>query len=326
MEHHVVSRRQLLQALGLGAAAFAANAVPAARLAALGSGGAQTGAGGGRSFPATTVNHLAYACSNWAKTRDFYVDLLGMRVVWDNGNGCAVEFGDMKAPNGMYIRPVAAGAKPTIGHIAFGYPDMKNQVAAMKAELERRSLSVRPDTGIGWTCNDPNGYMLNIVVVKDPTMFPGAASPCADIALPKCKEAYEAGTRNLAAAPKPSGQGFKASAFSHIVLNCADLQKGKEFYQNFLGMKVIGDKPDQVVLRFGQNALLLRPAGADGKPYVNHFGFVIDNYDPAKVEAELKRRGLNPQADSQLAWTITDPEGMRVEIAGRGLPEQMAKG
>ena len=52
-----VDRRQLLQALGLGATgAFLAGALPdvAGSLAAQ--------ARGGKSFPVTTVNHLSYAC------------------------------------------------------------------------------------------------------------------------------------------------------------------------------------------------------------------------------------------------------------------------
>jgi hypothetical protein len=34
------------------------------------------------------------------------------------------------------------------------------------------------------------------------------------------------------------------------------------------------------------------PAGTEGKPYCNDFGFVVDNYDEAKVNAELERRGI----------------------------------
>jgi hypothetical protein len=62
----------------------------------------------------------------------------------------------------------------------------------------------------------------------------------------------------------------------------------------------------------------------DDKPYCTHFAFVIENYDSGKVEAELKRRGLDPKPDSKLAWTFTDPDGFRVEVAGPGLPEHIA--
>lgn len=286
-----------------------------------------------RTFPVTTVNHLSYAASDYAKVRDFYVDLFDMRVVWDDGKGCALEFGSVTAPNGMYIRNAGAGEKPTINHIAYGLPDFLAHKAALKAELERRGLAhIRPDGEVGWICDDPNGYPLNIVAVKDKAMYPGAARPCAQASAPSCEQGWEAGIRNLNTVPKPSGRGFKAYAYSHVVLNVADLAKGRDFYQEMLGMKLIydqpasadGKRPPQSFLRFGQNTLYLRPAGGDGKAFCNHFAFVVENYDQNAVEAELKRRGLDPKPDSKLAWTIADPDGMRIEVAGWGLPEHIA--
>jgi catechol 2,3-dioxygenase-like lactoylglutathione lyase family enzyme len=323
-----MNRRQLIGSLALAATA-AAVAGPAASVA-----WAAQASAGVRTFPVTTVNHLSYDASDYARTRDFYVDLLGMRVVWDDGRRCALEFGSLTSPNGIYLRSADSGAKPTINHIAFGLPNFMSHKTAIKAEIERRGLkNVKPDAEVGWICDDPNGYMLNIVAVNDnKAMFPGAGAPCLEAASQKCKLAYEAGLKNLNAAPKPSGKGFKAYAYSHVVLNCTDIPKAREFYQTMLGMKVVYDQPPdmatgrnaQVFLRFGQNTLYLRPAGADGKAYCNHFAFAIENYNQDAVEAELKRRGLDPQPDSKLAWSIKDPSGLRIEIAGWGLPEHIA--
>jgi hypothetical protein len=91
-------------------------------------------------------------------------------------------------------------------------------------------------------------------------------------------------------------------------------------------MKVIHDTPEQVFLRYGKNAHFIRPLPAGRKePYCNNYGFVIENYDRAKMEAELRRRGLNPKPYSPLAWPIADPDGMQIEVAGWGLPEQLAQ-
>jgi catechol 2,3-dioxygenase-like lactoylglutathione lyase family enzyme len=328
-----IDRRRLLQALGLSAAgAFAAGALPKAA-AAFAAGAAQDGAAAGKSFPVTTVNHLALATASYAKSRDFYVDLFGMRVAWDDGTKCGLEFGSMTSPNGMYITQLAKpGDKPTVSHFAFGIPNFASQRAAMKAELDRRGVkNARADGEVGWSGNDPAGYALNIwVPEKDKAMFPGAANVCDEAASEKCKGAYAAGLKNLAAVPKPSGKGFKATSFSHMVLNVpeADMRAERDFYRDLLGMKVIYEQPapnPQIFLRFGRNTLYLRKTANPGdKPYCNHFAFVVDNYDQAKVEAELKRRGLDPKPDSKLAWTITDPDGMRVEVAGWGLPEHIA--
>jgi len=316
-QNREMNRRQVIQSLALMATASA-------------SGAAQTSS---KTFPVTTVNHLSYAASDYARIRDFYADLFGMRVVWDDGKGCGIEFGSRSSPNGMFIRSVAANEKPSINHVAFGIPNFMAHKAAMKAEMERRGLkNIRPDGEVGWICDDPTGYMLNIVPEKDKAVFPGAAAPCAEAASAKCKEAYEAGRKHLDGFHKPSGRGFKAYAYSHIVLNCSDIPKAREFYINMLGMKVIYDQqPDstkgrsaQVFLRFGQNTLYLRPAAAGAKSYCNHFAFAVENYHQDAVEAELKRRGLDPKPDSKLAWTITDPDGMRIEVAGWGLPEHIA--
>ena len=105
------ARRQVLQVLGLTAtAAFSSAAFPTL-LSAVGAGG-QTAKGANKALVVTTVNHLAYTTPIYAKTRDFYVDLLGMRVAWDDGKKCQVDFGPEATLNSLYITQGAASAKP----------------------------------------------------------------------------------------------------------------------------------------------------------------------------------------------------------------------
>jgi catechol 2,3-dioxygenase-like lactoylglutathione lyase family enzyme len=330
--YYRIDRRQWLRTFGAGATAawIAREQSLTAWLAAA--------SATGKAFPVKTVNHVAFAVADYVRSRDFYVDLFGMRVVWDDGKNCALEFGSPTAPNGLYFRNVTKpGDKPAVLHFAFGIPNFQAQKAAMKAELDRRGVkNLRPDGATGWSCDDPAGYPLNVFVVeKDNAMFPGAAAPCEDAVSEKCRTAYAAGTTNLDALPKPSGKGFRATSYSHIVLNVpeTDITAERDFYRDLLGMKVIADQPAiptaqlarQVILRFDRNALVLQPTPQAGeKPYCNHFGFVVDRYAPGTVEAELTRRGLSPMADSKLAWTIADPDGFRIEVAGWSLPEQMA--
>jgi catechol 2,3-dioxygenase-like lactoylglutathione lyase family enzyme len=321
-----IDRRQMLQALGVSAtAAFAAGALPGVASAL----GRQ--ARGGKSFPVTTVNHLSYQCGpDYVRIRDWYVDLFGAWVSWDNGKQCAIEFGDPKKPEGFYIRSAAAGQKPTIGHFAFGIPNIMAHINDMKVEMERWGLkNIWPDGEHGWISDDPAGYMLNTwVPEKDAAMFPGAARPCKDAESQECKDAYEAGLKNLDKMPKPSGRGFKARYFSNIVLNVpADaIPKERDFYRDLLGMKVIHETPQRVFLRFGGNTLFLEGTMKSGeKPYCNRYGLQIENFDSAKVEAELKRRGLDPQPNTRLAWTVKDPDGMTVDVAAAGFAEELAR-
>ncbi len=324
VESGKVDRRQLLGALGLVATgAFASSAIPRT-ITAFAASAAQGPATGGKTFPVTTVNHLALSAASYAKSRDFYVDLFGMRVAWDDGNQCGLEFGSHTSPNGMYIRPLRSGERPTVGHMAFGIPNFMSQKAAMKAELERRGVKdIRPDGEKGWSCDDPAGYLLNVwVPEKDKAMFPGAAAPCAVAASEKCKAAWEAGQTNLHAAPKPRGKGFQPTGYSFIVLNVPDVAKERDFYRDLLGMKVIYDqsqKPNgECFLGFGQNGLVLRKlSNPGGKPYCNQFGFAV-GISVNDVEAELNRRRFKPTRDSKYSssWSILDPDGYHVGVSG----------
>ena len=324
-----IDRRKFVHGLGFGALAalLPASLGTFARLSA-------EAAAGARKFPVpTNINHLSCAVKDYAKSRDFYMDLFGMKLAWDNGAMCALEFGNPAAPNGLYIRPLTKPTdKPDVGHIAYGVPNFMKYKAAIKAEMERFHLTeIRPDGEVGWICNDPAGYMLNIIVEKDKAMYPGAAAFCDVADSDKCRQGYAEGLKNLNAGRKAGGSAFKPLYFSHVVLNVPEAQLGTEFdfYRDMMGMKVIYHKATgepETFFRFGQNTLYLRKtANPTDKAHCNHFAFVIENFDSAKVEAELKRRGLDPKPDSKLAWTFTDPDGFRVEVAAPGLPEHIAK-
>ena len=285
-------------ALGRAASAFAADAT-------------------NKAFTVTTVNHLSYSSKNYNVTRDFYVDLFGMRNVWDDGTKCQLDCGPEDAPNSFYMTGAKPGAEPTVAHFAFGLPEYWKVVGELKNELLRRGLpGVHPDGEAGWFVNGPSGYVQHIVTVKDPAMFPGAAAPCEVARSAKCKDAYAVGLKNLDSVPKPSGKGFKALYFKYIVLRVPDVAREADFYVSVMGMKAVSQQKDDVALRFGENTLRLRPSGA-GKPYCNEFGFVVDNYDEAKVKAELERRGIASQPNPAGGLMLKDPNGLEIGIGGK---------
>jgi catechol 2,3-dioxygenase-like lactoylglutathione lyase family enzyme len=331
-----IDRRRLMRALGLTAtAAFAASVPP--ELTAIAGGGAQTAMAGGTVLKAVAFNHINYQVPDYAKVRDFYVNLLGMKVVWDDGKQCSVECGD--PPNAIYIRPLtkpldrppgtgananwaAQMGQGNVDHLAFSIENF--QLDSVRAELTRRGLDPKPDGPYAWSIKDPSGITIQICATKG--VFPGAASPTA-------KESD--GTKNLSAIPGPDGKGFKAYAVSHLVLNVPDVDRSRDFYTGLLGMKIIYYKPGDVFgvdapggpvcfLRFGENTFYLRKSQhPENKPYVAHFAMAVENFDQAAVKAELERRGYKPQPDGKYGWSIQDPAGMRTEVAGRGLPEHV---
>jgi len=139
-----MSRRQLIQSLALASTAAAA-AAPAV-------------AAEGKGFKAVTVNHISYQVADYAKTRDFYVDLLGMKVSHDDDKRqCYLSFGDtfLLPRNG---RPGAT--LPRVDHIAYTIEDWDKN--AVEAELKRRGLTPRPDTEDSFHVKDPDGFDLQI--------------------------------------------------------------------------------------------------------------------------------------------------------------------
>ena len=82
-ENGRMTRRQLIQSLALAATAASGASAAVASVPA---------AGG---FKTISVDHISYQVSDYARTRDFYADLLGMTVANDNGtNSCELQFGE----------------------------------------------------------------------------------------------------------------------------------------------------------------------------------------------------------------------------------------
>ncbi|MBN9355140.1 SMU1112c/YaeR family gloxylase I-like metalloprotein [Herbaspirillum huttiense] len=123
------------------------------------------------------IHHVAVICSDYAVSKAFYVDLLGLRVIaehyrqardsWklDLGlpDGSQVELFSFPAPPARPSRPEACGLR----HLSFAVAD----VAASKAELEASGVvveDIRVDeyTGRRFTFfADPDGLPLELYEV-----------------------------------------------------------------------------------------------------------------------------------------------------------------
>ena len=138
-----ITRRQLISSLALAAAGVAQAPV------------LQAQAG----FKAIAVNHISYQVADYARTRDFYASLLGMKVSHDDGKQAYLSFGD----HGTWLLPRNArqpGTAPKVDHIAYTIEDWDKD--KVKAELERRGLEARPDTDDSFHVKDPDGFDLQI--------------------------------------------------------------------------------------------------------------------------------------------------------------------
>jgi catechol 2,3-dioxygenase-like lactoylglutathione lyase family enzyme len=138
-----LTRRQLIKSLALTAtAATAAGPVSGASVE-------------NKGFKAVAVNHISYEVADYAKTRDFYADLLGMKVSQDDGKQCFLVFGD------SFLIPRNRPANtPRIDHIAYTIENWDKN--AVEAELKRRGLKPVLDTENSFHVQDPNGFDLQI--------------------------------------------------------------------------------------------------------------------------------------------------------------------
>ena len=130
--------------------------------------------------------------------------------------------------------------------------------------------------------------------------------------------------------------GWKTVWLDHLNYICVDYKKAAAFYATLMGWKVRSDDGKQCVLDIGENSgsIILRnglkappPAaitdaglGVQRPPIqavYDGFAWGIDPWDEKKVEAELKRRGLNPVADHHgdyRAFKIKDPDNFDLAV------------
>lgn len=156
-ENGHTSRRQFIQKLTLAVGAMASSATGAAAQAT--------------SVKTSRVGHVSYVVSDYKRTRDWYVDALGMKITNDDGkNQCYLSFGDniLVPRNKSPINPNENA--PLVDHIAYQIDDWNTD--RIKAELERHKLQDRTG-GFDLKIGLGNGVQENYVSfhVKDPDGF-----------------------------------------------------------------------------------------------------------------------------------------------------------
>ena len=124
-------------------------------------------------------------------------------------------------------------------------------------------------------------------------------------------------------APAPfDATGWKTVWLDHITYQCTDYKKAAAFYSAVMGWKVRNDDGKRVVMDMGDVGGIImtngyvapppppaptgndsagRGRGGQARPprmaAITNFCWGIDPWNTAKVEAELKKRGLNPVAE-----------------------------
>jgi catechol 2,3-dioxygenase-like lactoylglutathione lyase family enzyme len=176
-----MTRRQLIQSLAMAAAAVMPAASASAQTAP-----AIPAATGPAPWKTIWLDHISYAVSDYRRSTAFYRDLMGWEIKKDNGtNQCSMKIGNIggviirnsrqAAADGAPAAPAANGAAApapitgVINHISWGVEPWDTK--EVKAELERRGLTPRPDM-VGdnfksFHVKDPDGWDLQISNQKD---------------------------------------------------------------------------------------------------------------------------------------------------------------
>src|SRR5690349_10780848 len=144
LEQGKLSRRQLIRSLAIAATAAAAVSTPAPAAEA-------------KILPATNINHVSYQVTDYARTRDFYAGLFGMKVSEDDGKQCRLTLGN----NILVVRNRQPA--PKVDHIAYTIANWDQEKEAMAEEIKRRGLKiVQGDTKTSLHILDPDGFEVQM--------------------------------------------------------------------------------------------------------------------------------------------------------------------
>ena len=140
-EEGKINRRQLVRNLTIAAGAAAGSAP----LSAAGTG-----------FTATGVHHLSFTVPNYAKSRDFYSNLLNLKVSGDDGKSrCVLIGGDLH----MNVR-TGSVTTPLVDHFGIGIENWNKE--AVSAELKRRGLDPKTGNETSFSIQDPDGFRIQL--------------------------------------------------------------------------------------------------------------------------------------------------------------------
>jgi catechol 2,3-dioxygenase-like lactoylglutathione lyase family enzyme len=142
-----MTRRQLIQSLALAVTTATASTTSA-------------GATGAGVLKATYLNHVGYQVADYAKSRDWYAELFGLKVLSDDGKKANLGVGESQ----LILHPRKSPTTPVVDHVCLtiaNWDTDKNVKEEVEAELKRRGLKTRT-TEHSFHFSDPDGFELQV--------------------------------------------------------------------------------------------------------------------------------------------------------------------
>ena len=273
-----ITRRDALRT----AAAFAATALPV-RAA-------------GNALKAAWVNHYIYLTPNLKKTTDWYEEVFNMRMGIRNVNEAHMWFSDSGNHTCMIVRQAPAGVTATkIVNFAFTLEHWDDK--AVEEELRRRGLNPVADTAKCFRFRDQEGFEIAVCAkdfLKAPSGSPG----------------------------KPAL--WQAVSANHIVELSPSYGKLRDWYKDLLDLRVSYDSGRDVYMWFGDTVWIPTQTRNDGANSaalgtLDHVAYTIADFKKDEVEAELKKRNLNPRLDTELSFNCVDINGFKTQVCDKQL-------
>ena len=345
-----LSRRQLLQALGVAAALRPASAFAQGQC-----GGAKAGTPECDPTPAklpfaatgwktVLLDHLSCQAADYAKEAAYYQALMNWTIRSDDGKQAMLDIGDWGglAVRGGYVAPPAppAAAAPAAGAGAPGAggpggPRAPRMAAfdgfcwgiepwdakTVEAELKKRGLTPVADNHgdfQSFHVKDPDGFDLQISNGNRKNRRQGPAS-------------------GKTSAPAPfASTSWKTVWLDHISFEVSNYKETVAFYTALLGWTPGQDEGSQSQCKIGDiGEIIIRrgrsPGGAPTatpaprRASIGHISFGIAGFDPDQVKAELVKRGLTAREDTggrgeihtsaYKSYHTTTPNGYDLQIS-----------
>ncbi len=330
-----ISRRRLLQVLGLAAVAGPVSAFAQGRC-----GGARAGTPGCDVTPAkapfdptgwktVTMDHFTLHAADYKREAAYYAMLMGWTIRSDDGARAVLDIGDDVGTvilRGGYSPPPppprpagadtaagrgrggAGGNRPPVRAVwdSFAFGIEPFDAKQVEAALRQRGISFTADSLDGtpaYHVKDPDGFD---VVITD---------------------GRRKGRRGTGSAPLPApapfeSTGWKTVWLDHISFAVSNYKESTAFYQALLGWHPTGDEGSQNECEMGDvGNIIIRGGGGAGRggdgrggteaparhAVMNHISFGIQPWDADAVKSALEARGLNARMDTGGPLDIHDP-------------------
>jgi len=345
-----LSRRQLLEALGIGLAIRPASAFAQGQC-----GGARAGTPECDPTPAklpfeptgwktVLLDHFTCQVVDYPKEAAFYTALMNWKIRSDDGKQAVLDIGDwggLVLRGGYKAPPAAANDAPAGGRAGApgggrgGPRAPRNAVfdsfcwgiepwdaKKVEAELRKRGLTPVADNHDhdfqSFHLKDPDGFDLQISNGNRRNRRQGAANGKTSAAAP-----FEA-------------TNWKTVWLDHISFEVSNYKETVAFYTALLGWKPGTDEGSQNQCEIGDvgDIIIRRGFGGRGgagtpppgrRAAMGHIAFGITPFDPDQVQAELEKRGLNARVDtggrgdihtaSYRSYHTTTPNGYDLQIS-----------